>query len=288
MVEKDFDFELDSDAAAGKLEREVMELRRDKKELLILRNKYRSDWDLYYDDMSDLEVTSTIRRMNKAINGTLWQFIELLVIVLVLHNSKLIGISNQIGYWVAVAVISFAINRVIRILSILILDIAVEIAFSKKLRGLENGVKIRKSILLNYTASKLKPSKVVNTAKSSIIPEIRSNILMLRDSADDIKNKQIRDEFLDGLSSALSILELCERDTLLMQELSTLSASFNIGIEKLYNVIESTNDGELDEDVLMAVKKFSKFMGDKLADFKLLSTTNKGATIKALETLFES
>lgn len=254
------------------------------------KNRYKSfvkTWEIKGDNEDVFGILGFIESFCKVLTTTTFNIIAIVGIAIITYQMHILSLDHPVVQFLAVITLALALNFAAQCVLNITCYAAIRLRLISNIRKLSSDIRFREQLIENYKISRLQPKEIVDKAQSSILPKISNDVNRLKRESSNILNKEIRKEFETGLDLAIQIINLCERNSILIAELTSISASFNVGIEKLYELIKSIDSQyETDAEVLKATKQFTRFMSNKLSEFELLISTNKDATVKALNNMF--
>lgn len=256
------------------------------------KKRYKSfvkTWETKGDNEEVYGLLGFIESLCKVLTTTTFNIIGIVGVAIIAYQMHILSLNHPVVQFLAVITLALALNFAAQCVLNILYYVAVRLRLRTNIRKLSNDIRFREQLIENYKISRLQPKEIVDKAQSSILPKLSNDVYGLKSKSSDILNGEIRKEFETGLDLAIQIINLCERNSILIAELTSVSASFNVGIEKLYELIKSVDSQyDTDADVLKTTKQFTKFMSSKLSEFELLISTNKDATVKALSNMFET
>lgn len=256
------------------------------------KKRYKSfvkTWETKGDNEEVFGILGFIESLCKVLTTTTFNIIAVVGIAVITYQMHILSLDHPVVQFLAVITLALALNFAAQCVLNITCYAAIRLRLRSNIRKLSSDIRFREQLIENYKISRLQPKEIVDKAQSSILPKLSNDIYGLKSKSSSILNEEIRKEFETGLDLAIQIIYLCERNNILVSELTSISASFNVGIEKLYELIKSVDSQyDTDADVLKTTKQFTKFMGNKLSEFELLISTNKDATVKALSNMFET
>lgn len=256
------------------------------------KKKYKSfvkTWETKGDNEEVFGILGFIESLCKVLTTITFNIIAIVGIAIIVYQMHILSLNHPVVQFLAVITLALALNFAAQCALNITCYAAIRLRLRSNIRKLSSDIRFREQLIENYKISRLQPKEIVDKAQSSILPKLSNDVYGLKSKSISILNREIRKEFETGLELAIQIIYLCERNSILISELTSISASFNVGIEKLYELIKSVDSQyDTDADVLKTTKQFTKFMSNKLSEFELLISTNKDATVKALSNMFET